>query len=149
MLGIRKLSGVAAAGMAAVALAATPAAAKAPYWQPVKTNSSWSCSDYTYHQMSYNVNFKACVVSNDPGYKQGVLVVQNNAKVKIDIRGRVYTEGGLVDQSLACMHSPLSAGATTGCFLPSTKASGVFRVKGALWMNGDENENLDIVSWHD
>lgn len=107
-----------AAIVGALAFTASPASADEQKWQTVSTNGWWDCGpDYRHHKVSNNVSYKWCVVTNEGGYAQAVLVVQNASKAKVSIEGEISTNipGGDED----CAQSTLGPGATRGCFGPS------------------------------
>ncbi|MFF3685723.1 hypothetical protein [Streptomyces sp. NPDC002187] len=120
----KRTFGLAAAGLAAVVLASSPAAAY-PNWQAVDTNANWTCQGYQSHVGSSNVNFKGCVVRNAAGESQPVLVVQNKAGVAINIEA-VLSVRSLTDRHdpdvyvFRCNPSPLQPGFTRGCFGPTS-----------------------------
>ncbi|MFF9867499.1 hypothetical protein ACF1G0_19100 [Streptomyces sp. NPDC013953] len=131
---------------------AGPAAAAPPYWQPVDTNANWSCSPYKSHRLSFNIKFKTCIVRNANNDAQAVLVVQNSGTKAADIRGVLQTEntGGIYEGSwrATCTHSTLNPGFTRGCFNQTFSGTRDIAATSQLYMNGDEEANLSVDSWH-
>ncbi|MFE7775756.1 hypothetical protein ACFU5O_18015 [Streptomyces sp. NPDC057445] len=120
----KRAFGLAAAGLAAVVLASSPAAAY-PNWQTVDTNANWTCQGYQSHVGSHNINFKGCVVRNAAGESQPVLVVQNKAGVAINIKAELkvwpksaphHDPDAANGSVFRCDPSPLQPGFTRGCF---------------------------------
>jgi hypothetical protein len=94
-------------------------------WKAVDTDSNWYCNNgqgYVSHVDKPGVKFKACIVRNDNGDAQAVLVVQNVSGGPVTIDGRIVFESQLGGDAW-CASSTLNDGFTRGCFAPTVSLS--------------------------
>lgn len=150
-----RLLGVFAAGVAVfgASLATAAPAAASPYWQEVNTSSTWSCSPYKAHRLSFNIKFKTCIVRNANNDAQAVLVVQNSGTKAANIHGAIEQDltGGIHDGShyyASCYESTLNPGFTRGCFGTTFSGTSDIFAESELLMNGIEEVNRSTDSWH-
>lgn len=145
----------AAAAVAGTCLATATPAQAFPKWQEVDTNSTWNCSPYKSHRLSFNIKFKTCIVRNANNDAQSVLVVQNSGTKAAEIRGEVdeVLSGGSWGDGydigpFACSLSTLNPGFTRGCFGITYSGTTRITATSTLFMNGSEEVNADQVTWY-
>jgi hypothetical protein len=126
-----------------LALFVSSPASAAPYWQPVNTNDNWHCEKTQTHSASDNVGFQTCIVLNQYGDEQVVLVVVNNASTAIKIEGWMYTNFG---GNAHCNESWLNPGRQTGCLGPTVAAyCGANTAYSVLRMNSRYDDTTDTI----
>lgn len=136
-----------AAALGAMVFAASPAAADAPYWEPVNTTSAWHCGSTASHTANSRVQFQVCAVHGAAGYSQAVLVVVNNSSSAVQIEGYVELESASYLIPDSCDRSSLVAGARTGCVGRTVKTGNETLTASALLKVNGEWDNAPRKVW--
>ncbi|MFJ8586719.1 hypothetical protein ACIRD2_18985 [Streptomyces sp. NPDC093595] len=109
-------AGAGLAAMIALAAAAAPANAATVNWQTISPNANWRCEDTIPHATYPGVKFQGCVVANQFGDAQVVLVVNNQGPKAVNIGGWTSSQFG---SNVTCADSVLNPGFQRGCFGPT------------------------------
>lgn len=106
-------AGIAVAAMTAVAAATAPASAATVNWKEISPNSNWRCEKTIEHATYPGVKFQGCIVANQNGDAQVVLVVNNQGPKGVNIGGWTSAQFG---GNVTCADSVLNPGFQRGCF---------------------------------
>ncbi|MEU0355249.1 hypothetical protein [Streptomyces cyaneofuscatus] len=109
-------AGLAAATVTALAVTTAPASAAAANWKEIQPNANWECGSTISHATYPGVKFQGCVVANNSGDAQLVLVVNNQGPKAVNIGGWTSSQFG---SNVTCADSVLNPGFQRGCFGPT------------------------------
>ncbi|MFC9943590.1 hypothetical protein [Streptomyces pratensis] len=109
-------AGLAVAATTAVAMATAPANAATVNWQEISPNANWFCDPTISHVTYPMVKFQGCVVVNQNGDGQVVLVLNNQGPKAVNIGGWTSSQFG---SNATCANSVLNPGFQRGCLGPT------------------------------